>query len=106
MYKRQSFSSGLDFSLDDSPASAESLPVIEDANSVVAQSFTAGQNTEQDLADNSMDFDLGDFKTENPTFETEVESAEELTLNDEDISALKVVTDTPTADAVSYTHLT
>lgn len=93
-----SFSSGLDFSLDDSPASAESLPVIEDANSVVAQSFTAGQNTEQDLADNSMDFDLGDFKTENPTFETEVESAEELTLNDEDISALKVVTDTPTAD--------
>lgn len=99
---KSALDSSLDFSLDDTSDTTTNLSAsdaaIDEANSAVAQSFTTPLQVAADVADNSMDFDLGDFKTESPVFETVVESADELTLNDEDIAALKEVTDIPPAD--------
>lgn len=66
-----STNSDLDFSLDDD-IGINAQPAVEDANSVVMDSFSSAKNVEQDVSfdlgtvDNSMDFDLGDFNTKTP----------------------------------------
>ncbi|MDP2071749.1 FimV/HubP family polar landmark protein [Methylotenera sp.] len=119
----------LDFSFNNDDVITASQPVSEDANSVVLQSFAAAedvgqdlsfdlgllddgakvvvgyegaettQSVEKDLSDNSMDFDLGDFKSENILMSAATESvSDELPLNADDISALQEITDTPSTD--------
>lgn len=119
----------LDFSFNNDEVITASQPVSEDANSVVMQSFAAAedvgqdlsfdlgslddgakvavgnegsetiQSVEKDLSDNSMDFDLGDFKSENMLMSAATESvSDELPLNADDISALQEITDMPSTD--------
>ncbi|MDP1658287.1 MAG: FimV/HubP family polar landmark protein [Methylotenera sp.] len=119
----------LDFSFNNDEVATVNQPVVEDANSVVMQSFAAApdveqdlsfdlgslddgakvsvgyenagisQSVEKDLSDNSMDFDLGDFKSEDTLVSVAKEStSDELLLNADDILALKEITDVPATD--------
>lgn len=119
----------LDFSFNNDEVVTANQPVVEDANSVVMQSFAAAQDVEhdlsfdlgslddgakvadgyeiaeasqsveKDLSDNSMDFDLGDFKSEDPFVSATKESiSDEFSLNADDISGLKEVAELPSTD--------
>ncbi|MDP1766274.1 MAG: FimV/HubP family polar landmark protein [Methylotenera sp.] len=119
----------LDFSFNNDEAITVNQSVAEDANSVVMQSFAttqdeepelsfdlgslddsakvaggyesaeASQSVKKDLSDNSMDFDLNDFKSEDIFVPATKESiSDEFSLNADDISGLKEVAELPSTD--------